>query len=534
MNIAHVLQRHARERPSQPAIIDGPAHAQRILTFAQLDEQVGCFAALLKALGARAGDHALIFQPMSAELYVILLALFRLGAVAVFIDPSQGRAHIERCCARIPPKIFIAAGKAHLLRLISRPLRRIPIKVSVGPWLPATVNYGRLFRQQACTEILDCNPDAPALVTFTSGSTGVPKAAVRSHGFLLAQHRVLAANLHHVAGEVDLATLPIFVLANLASAVTSVIADVDLRRPGAIDAAKLLRHIRQQPALRSAASPAFYQRLAEYCRQQGMTLNNFTRIDTGGAPVFPDVLAQLHAIAPNAEIVAVYGSTEAEPIAHIYWRDISRADRDRMLQGKGLLAGPPVAEINCKVIRDRFGTAIGPFSADTFAQQYCATDEVGEIVVAGEHVLPGYLDGVGDAETKFEVDGRRWHRTGDLGCFDAHGRLWLLGRCTARIEDANGVCFPFAVETVARSDARIRHAAMVAWRGRRVLVVEYRPGAQGDDDELRQHIAWAKLAAVVSVRTMPLDKRHNAKIDYPALMALLDRTQTMRTSQGDS
>ena len=523
MNIATLLQQHARQRPVQAAIVDGPVHEQRVMTFAQLENDVGRFAALLKQRGLKRGDHALIFQTMSAELYVILIALFRLGMIAMFIDPSQGRAHIERCCQRVPPKLLVASSKAHLLRLVSRQLRRIPVKMALGWWVPGAMNYRKLYEQDTCDDIVDCSDDTPALMTFTSGSTGLPKAAVRSHGFLLAQHRALAANLEHVAGEVDMVTLPIFVLANLASALTSEIADVDLRHPGKIDAAVVVRQLQRHDRVRSAASPAFYERLIAYCQRQSIRLNNVTRIDTGGAPVFPGLLAQLQSIVPQAEIVAVYGSTEAEPIAHIHWQDVSPADLELMLQGRGLLAGRPVAEIDCKVIHDQFGTTIGPFEQTSFDWQCCAINEVGEIVVAGDHVLPGYLDGQGDEETKFRLDGRPWHRTGDAGYFDEQGRLWLLGRCMARIKDDKGELYPFAVETVARSDIHIQHAAMVSWQGKRVLVIQIMPGRELDIDSLHTKLDWAALDEIKIMQRIPVDKRHNAKIDYPALYQQLER-----------
>ena len=522
MNIASVLQQHAQQRPDTAAIIDGSIKNQRTTTYAQLENDVSRLAGLLKAQGLQQGDHALIFQTMSAELYVILLALFRIGMVAMFLDPSQGRAHLERCCQRVPPKLLIASSKAHLLRLISKELRRIPIKISLGLRIPGTINYRELQQQPACNEIVECDYATPALMTFTSGSTGLPKAAVRSHGFLLAQHKVLAANLDHREGQIDLVTLPIFVLANLASAVTSLIADVDLRSPGSIDAAVVIKQIAALPQVRSAASPAFYERLVEYCQKQQITLNNLHRVDTGGAPVFPALLAQLQQMAPKAEVVAVYGSTEAEPIAHIHWHDVSDSDKQQMLNGKGLLAGKPVSEIDCKVIKDQFGNVIGPFTAETFTMQVCAAYQVGEIVVAGEHVLPGYLDGQGDDETKFRVDGRPWHRTGDAGYFDEHGRLWLLGRCMARIQDDKGELYPFAVETVARSDTAIKRAAMISWHGLRLLIVEPQSGQKIDFVVLQQKLGWAQLDEIKLMQHIPVDKRHNAKIDYPTLYKQLE------------
>src|SRR5207244_2750528 len=134
-----------------------------------------------------------------------------------------------------PPRALIAGTKAHLLRLWSPALRRIPVKFVIGLPVPGAIRWSRLARTPPHAEIAACTPDTPALLTFTSGSTGAPRAAVRSHGFLLAQHRVLSDCLGLVPGDIDLTTLPIVLLANLASRVTSVLPDADLRRPGAID-----------------------------------------------------------------------------------------------------------------------------------------------------------------------------------------------------------------------------------------------------------------------------------------------------------
>ncbi len=150
-------------------------------------------------------------------------------------------------------------------------------------------------------------------------------------------------------------------------------------------------------------------------------------------------------------------------------------------------------------------------------------DAPGEIVVAGDHVLQGYVHGEGDAETKFRVDGRVWHRTGDAGYRDENNRLWLLGRCSARIEDLSGTAYPFAVECAAMEDAAVGRAALVARDGRRLLAVEPAAGRSPDAARLKDLLAWAKLDGIVSVGKIPVDKRHNAKVDYPALERMMTR-----------
>jgi len=519
VNVAALLRTQATIRPDAAAIVERRGGRTQTTTFAALDRAAGLAAALLRREGLSPGDAALVLHPMSSVLYVALASLLRLGLVAMFLDPSAGREHIERCCALVPPRALIASPNAHALRIVSPGLRRIPHKFSVGLALPGAIRWGGDGLTPWDT-FEDCAPDTPALLTFTSGSTGRPKAAVRTHGFLLAQHRVLEQSLALAPGEVDLVTLPIVLLANLASGVTSLIPDADLRRPGAINPAPVVDQIQVHRPVRTAASPAFFGRLAGYCAPRGIALSSFTRINLGGAPVFPRLLDQVHDVAPHAEVCAVYGSTEAEPIAHAARSEMRTDDIEAMYAGRGLLVGRPVPAIQLRIVPDRWGTPIGPYTGETFAALALPAGAPGEIVVSGAHVLPGYLHGEGDAETKFTVDGHLWHRTGDAGYLDAERRVWLLGRCAARIGDL----YPFSVECAALRYPAIHRAAMVAHRGERILLVQWRdPSARVDVAKIRASLAWAKLDAVIAVPEIPLDSRHNAKVDYPAAQRLLQR-----------
>jgi acyl-CoA synthetase (AMP-forming)/AMP-acid ligase II len=525
MNIAEILRSHAQTRPEAAAIIDTRWRRGRVTSFAQLDQAASRAAGLLWQHGLRPGDAVLVFHPMSAELYVALIAIFRLGLIAMFLDPSAGREHIERCCALHAPRALIASTKANLLRLWCPALRRIPIRFVIGLPVPGAVRWTRLARAAPLEEIHDCAQDTPALLTFTSGSTGQPKAAVRTHGFLLAQHRVLEESVQLQAGEIDLTTMPIVLLANLASGVTSLIPNADLRYPGAIAAGPVIAQVQMYRPVSSTASPAFFDCLARHCAQRRLTLPSFAKIFSGGAPVFPRLLDQVQDMAPHADVVAVYGSTEAEPIAHIARRQLRPADRQAMLGGRGLLTGEPVQSIRLRILCDQWGKPLGPYTEVEFAAACLPAGQPGEIVVSGEHVLAGYLHGQGDEETKFKVDGVVWHRTGDAGYVDERGRLWLLGRCAARIRDGRGDLYPFAAETAVYQDSRVRRAAMVAHAGRRILAVEfYDPHSEADLGAIRGDLAWTQIDEVRVCRRIPVDKRHNAKIDYPALYQLLDKT----------
>lgn len=472
-------------------------------------------AALLRRHGISQGDRVLIFQPMSAELYGALIAVFRVGAVAMFLDPATGIEHMEQACRLVTPAALIATRKAHLLRLRSGALRGIGKKFSIGGWVPGASGWPG---NETAGAALAGSPDA-ALITFTSGSTGEPKGAVRTHDFLLAQHRVLERTLELREGAIDLTTLPVFVLANLASGVVSVIPGGDLRRPGEIDGGAVGMQIQREGVQSVAASPALLERVAGWCENRGQTLPSLGKVFAGGAPVFPPLLQRLRAMSPKARITSVYGSTEAEPICELDARDVGEADLEAMRGGRGLLAGRPVDEIEVRVIAEQWGRPIEPLTSAAFDAISVPAGTRGEITVSGEHVLSGYLNGRGDSETKFNVEGRVWHRTGDSGYFDASGRVWMLGRTPARIADAAGVLYPFAVECALSFVPELQRSAILSHEGRRLLFVEYRRGASRRDD-LAGVVKWAAIDEIRECSRIPVDRRHNAKIDYAALARL--------------
>jgi acyl-CoA synthetase (AMP-forming)/AMP-acid ligase II len=516
MNIAGILEAQAKASPHRLAIVE----RHRSIAFGDLDRTVASVARELAAAGVTAGMRVLVVSRMSIGLYTTMIALFRLRAVAVFADPSAGRRRLNQCVERVTPGAFVAIPRAHWLRVSSRAVRRIRIKAAIEGRVPGAVSIGRDVAGAHPVEA--CEADTPAIITFTSGSTGEPKAVVRTHGFLIAQHRALADALALAAGEVDLCTLPIFLLANLASGVTSVIPDADLRSVGSVDPAPIERQIHDTRPSRTVASPAFLARLASHAMRQRATLETFRRIYTGGAPVFPAALDAIASAAPGAAVVAVYGSTEAEPIAEVDRREITEADRDAMAGGAGLLAGRPVGSIELRILQDRWGAPLGPWNGDELDRHTLKPGGVGEIAVTGEHVLRGYLDGAGDAETKIDAAGRVWHRTGDAGYLDGTGRLWLLGRCAAKLSDGDGVIYPFAVEAAASVVRGVVRTAFVMHRGRRVLVVEMSGDAGALRSQLFERLAWAKVAEVAIVPRIPVDRRHNAKVEYPALLRLLE------------
>lgn len=470
MNLVELFLKQVEARPDAAAIIMPKG---RVVTYAELAERSAARSRAYQRAGIGPGDVVLIARGVSVELYETLLAVFRSGAVAMFPEPAAGLKGLRVAVEAVKPKAVVTTGIGLILWLLFPELRRLKLLPDPGD---DDLGDGVLAHLPG---------DAPALITFTSGSTGRPKGIVRSSDFLVLQHTLLEKLRQTKPSDVDLISLPVFILSNLAAGAASVIPEGRLTRPAKLDGEALRRQIATHRVNRIVAPPAVVARIVE----GAAPMPGIAAIFTGGGPVFPNLLRAAARAAPNAAIHAVYGSTEAEPIAHLDMKDIADADWDAMAQGSGLLAGTPIPEIVVE-LRDN------------------------EVFVAGEHVNRGYLDPTDDRSTKSMSAGKLWHRTGDAARFDAKGRLWLLGRHEA----AAGDLFPFAVETAALSWPGVRQAALLAGDGRARLALS---GDGLDKVALQKRADGLGAIEIVLLAEVPMDKRHNSKADYAQLKKLL-------------
>jgi olefin beta-lactone synthetase len=533
MNLVTLLLDQASRYPQRLAIIDQQSGQDRTVTYAELASRVAAGAAALTAMGLKRGQAILVFQPISIELYEILLAAFHNGLTVMLADPSAGNKFLELCCKRLLPSAFFGTWKAQFLRLMIPEIRWLKPAIRTSGWFPLTQSWTTNIGSVPLTEVAN---DEPALISFTSGSTGIPKAAVRTHGFLLAQHHALSRAMELSEGQVDLITLPVFVLANLASGLTSVLAATDLAKPASPSAAAIMQQCQKFGVTRCAASPAFFEGLLK----SPAGLPSLQKVFTGGAPVFPDLLQRIKLELPRALIHSVYGSTEAEPIAHFSACEANEETAKITSNGGGLCTGQPISEIDLKIISDLWGQPLGPLTDQALATLEVEPGQIGEIIVSGSHVLPGYLDGIGDDVSKIHSTTKIWHRTGDAGWMDPAGRLWLVGRCAEKLAPTrtqlslpeSALQYSFAIECSLREFfPNVRLAALNS-NGKRLLVVETGSGSTINDGICSRSLALG-MDEVVEIKAIPMDRRHQAKIDYPALRVLLSNTSLARKILGD-
>ena len=467
MNLLEPFLRQSQGWGERPAIID--PRRERI-SFADLAARSDRMAATWQKAGIKPGDRVLVAVPFGIELYICIAALWRLGAVIVFPEPALGLSGLRHAMKLAEPKAVLVSGLFTLLRFVVPEFWRVPIHLRCEE------------DARGSDLVYPAAPDHPALISFTSGSTGRPKAIVRTHGFLAAQNAEMGNVLRSERdSETDLVCFPVLVIANLAIGITSLLPNWKLSRHDRAGADRVHSLIKDHRVSRALIPPVICAALAE---RSGDTI--LQKIFTGGGPVYPDILQKLSGRYPRLDIVSIYGSTEAEPIAAQSLGSITSEDWRKMQTGGGLLAGRPTPGTRLELLDD-------------------------EITVTGQHVNQGYLDGIGDSESKVRRDGEIWHRTGDAGRLDKAGRLWLLGRSTARA----GRYFPFQVEAAARFWPGVRQAALIP------EIVPERLALAGDETQAG---IWKRRARddfdleITIVSDIPLDKRHRSKVDYVELV----------------
>lgn len=561
INIASHLTDMAERSPEQLAVLfpqsrDRSGHTQYAqYTYRRLEEESNLLAAGLDAMGIGRGVKTVLMVPPSLEFFSLTFALFKVGAIPVMVDPGMGIKNLGKCLAEAEPTAFIGVTKAHIARLLFRWSRRsLKHLVTVGRkvgWggtsLPAVVAAGKKRQSPATLATEQWVPptviaDETAAILFTSGSTGVPKGAVYSHGNFTAQVAALKQAFQIEPGEVDLCTFPLFALFAPALGMTAVVPRMDFTKP-----ARVIPREIEEPIVRFGinnlfGSPALLNRVGREYASRGTSESptspsaasehppwvSLRRVLSAGAPVSPLILERFsQRLGEGNQIFTPYGATESLPVAVIGSHEILRETRYRTAEGAGTCVGHPVEGIDVRIIR------ISDEPIAEWNDNLCvAPGEIGEIVVHGPMVTQQYYhrpDLTGLAKIRDPATGRMRHRMGDVGYFDLQGRLWFCGRKSHRVETTDRTYFTEPVEGIFNTHTAVFRTALVGVRRANgiepILCVERersddRDHQQLSDEELSKQLLeiGTKHETTRSIRTMlfhpsfPVDIRHNSKI----------------------
>ncbi len=535
-NIASPLVELARRQPDTPAFLgtylDDLKSFFRIVeveyrySYRELDEESNRLARGLARLGLARGTRTVLMVPPSIEFFALTFALFKLGCVLVLIDPGMGVRNLGKCLDEAQPEAFIGVTKAHLASvLFGWAKKTLRYRVTLGTrllWGGWTVDRVRRVGEAGEPVLTPTTADEMAAILFTSGSTGVAKGAVYTHGIFTAQVEQLRRIYQIEPGEVDLPTFPLFGLFGPALGMTAVLPEMDFTRPGSVDSAAILGQAHRFHVTNLFGSPALLRRVASYLpKGDSFRLEHLKRVISAGAPVSPAVLRQfIQLLPPGVQIYTPYGATEALPVANIGSDEILGETAALTEQGKGVCVGRPVEGMQVRILR------LSDEPIPAWKEEFVLPPfEIGEVVVSGPVVTRSYYNRPDLTALHKIHDGERlWHRMGDVGYFDDRGRLWFCGRKSQRVVTPERTYFTIPVEGVFNAHPAVLRTALIGVRRDGVmqpeLCVELEPKQRPDRRILVRELAqlgeqYEHTRAIRRFhfpRRFPVDIRHNAKI----------------------
>lgn len=551
INIARHLRAMAAARPDALALRvprgrDGASGAIRYLdlTFAQLDRETDAWAHHITARGVQRGSRVLLLVTPGLSLIAVCFALFKAGAVPVVIDPGMGLRGFLRCVRHTAPSALVAIPRGILVsRVFRRAFAGVRSRVTVHPQRPLTLVARGSDRGTPTTPfpLAATRADELAAILFTSGSTGPAKGVCYEHAMFEAQVRLIRDTYGIAPGEVDLPLLPAFALFGPALGLTTVVPEIDPRRPATVDPAALVQAILECGVTNSFGAPVLWRKIVDHCLARGLTLPGLRRVLSAGAPVPPALMDDFRKVAPQAVLHSPYGATEALPVCTVDHREILDFGAERTRRGGGTCVGRSVMETSVRVIQLHDG-AIAAWRDDLVLP----AGVIGEVVVRGPQVTRAY-DGLPAATRAAKIptaDGAVWHRMGDAGYLDEVGRLWFCGRLAERVRTAHGDRFTEQCEPIFNQHPWVARCALIGLGSpgaqEPAVVVEPKPGhyprnavsrltfARALRALARDHETTRDITAFFFHRRLPVDVRHNAKIHRLALARRYARQRPLR------
>lgn len=508
MNLMTPVQPIFEQNRDKTAIINQQGKS---ITFGEFDSLVGRATYLLEKEGVGPGTKVLLLVPVDIELYILIAAIFKLGGIVIFIDPWAGKSYMNAALDKVKPDLMISVPKSMILSLFVKKLREIPRTIYLGELM-----YKVETTNDCPVKIAEVADFHSALLTFTTGSSNNPKGFDRTHGFLRAQHEAHETYFQHSSDDVDLCMFPVFVLSNLGSGMTSVLADVDLRKIASVDPQRLIDQIRTRKVTSLTCSPALVAPLAEFCLEKGVKLPEMKKFYTGGAPVDPLLFEKLENVFTEATMTLIYGSTESEPIAVMDSKEVVRLTKEMAHKGKGVALGRVVDQLQYRLI------PVTDECLDTITE--VPDGEVGEVILTGEFVGKRYYqDEEAFRQNKIvDKDGEIWHRTGDLAYQGEDGILFMVGRKHGQLREGDREFFPLNIEPVIDQLPCITRAAYFQYSESETALLLEKKNSANDQlclEQVRKILEEKDMRPrfIRFVDSIPLDKRHNAKIDYRAI-----------------
>jgi len=485
MNIADAVTEHAGRRPDHPAIVDG----DRVTTYATLAPWVDRTAAHLRAVGIVEGSVVGVCLKDTTDHLVMLYGLARLGAAILPMDWRWTAVEKQRVAAFFEATLIVHEPG-------DEPSGADATAVVDDAWHAAVAGAdgGQDFPG---------GRDLPLVLSLSSGTTGIPKGPLATHGHQIHRFGVYRSALGFGDADRYLSALPLYFGGGRGMAMATLhFGGTVIFFPPPYEAAQLVAAVADNATTVTLLVPTILRRLLALPEQQAPLLGGLRLLVSTGAPLHP---RERHSVIDRVcpKFVNFYGTTEAGGVTVLRPEDGGAADRS---------VGRPVAGATVEIVDDR--------------DRPLPTDAVGHIRYRSAGVPAGFHRDTEASRAAFR-DG--WFYPGDLGRLDEAGYLYITGRTGERIIRGGANIYVAEIEQVLLDHAAVTDAAVVAWpspeRGEEIAAFVVATGAVDEADILRhcrETLAPYKVPrAVFLIDDLP--KSGTGKVRKPDLIARLPK-----------
>jgi acyl-CoA synthetase (AMP-forming)/AMP-acid ligase II len=518
MNIVNFIEEHALEFGGRTAIVDKTRTSVLGLkktsiakmSFDELLKRINVYGNAFIDAGISSNDKVLVFVTPGLEFPVIVYALFKIGAVPVFIDPGMGQEFLLECVEKVHAKALIGMSKIFYLKgLRRRYFSSIEISINIDGSLFGNFSLSKIVKNVSNKlQAVEKQGHELSAILFTSGGTGTPKGVEYTSEMLISQTLRFKEMFRLGPRDNDYPGFGPFSLFTLALGLTSFVTQVDASRPATSSPKKVMRDLIEKKITFASGSPSIWQNVADYCLRKKIIVPELNVLAMFGAPVRHELLAKLEKVFVQADIYTPYGATESLPVSLISSREVLEETKSKTDLGLGVCVGFPVRGVNVKIV-DEFKNEV-------------ALGEKGEIAVFSPTTTPGYHL---DLEATQKIRCENFHLMGDMGHLDKWGRIWFLGRKAHTLYCQDKVYYPMAIEAIFNLHAQVSQCALVLVNEKPAIAIQrvdkkvslsinFRESFFSELELLsKKFFPNLELNEFYLQENFPVDTRHNIKID---------------------
>lgn len=470
------IERRVRIAPDRPALIHGEAN----MTYAEFARRIRRAAHGLHRLGVRRGDRIGWLGANHPAFLEIMFAAARVGAVMTPVNQRLEPSVIREVLRGYSPEVVVVDRMALDASLPAS----VRTRLVVGSPTASDADYEQLIAESSDDPLhAIVGSDDLCIVPHTSGTTGIPKGVMLTHGNITWNVINALSVLDIRSNDVTIAVAPFFRTGGLGVNVLPVLfkggAVVIPEGPGPDE---MLRLIEAQRITVGFGNPDLLEECTRSTLWATADLSSIRSYISGGAPI-PERLIRTF-LERGITLLQGYGLSEAAPL-------VSVLDSRNALRKVGSV-GTPALFVDVRTVRPD-GTDCGP-------------DQTGELLVNGPNVMAGYWNN--PEATREAIDENGWLRTGDAARLDSEGFIWIVDRVRDAYHTPGGVVYPGDIERALAQHPAVADAGVVGNDGKGEAFVVAQTGAAVTERELLEfggkHLAAHEVpSSITFVVTLP-------------------------------